>query len=95
MDTTLYALLMNTLEEQTECNSWNGFKIEVVNKLPEIKNQNTIYLVIVLKEEYINTLIKENEFDEAVDFVEKLYINNVDAIITINDELNKHCPRII
>ena len=55
MDTTLYALLMNTLEEQTECNSWNGFKIEVVNKLPEIQNQNTIYLVIVLKEEYINT----------------------------------------
>ena len=54
MDTTLYALLMNTLEE-TECNSWNGFKIEVVNKLPEIQNQNTIYLVIVLKEEYINT----------------------------------------
>ena len=29
----------------------------------------------------VNTLIKENEFDEAVDFVEKLYINNVDAII--------------
>lgn len=55
MDTTLYALLMNALEEQTECNSWNGFKIEVVNKLPEIQNQNTIYLVIVLKEEYINT----------------------------------------
>lgn len=55
MDTTLYTLLMNALEEQTECNSWNGFKIEVVNKLPEIQNQNTIYLVIVLKEEYINT----------------------------------------
>lgn len=55
MDTTLYALLMNTLQGQTECNSWNGFKIEVVNKLPEVQNQNTIYFVIVLKEEHINT----------------------------------------
>lgn len=29
----------------------------------------------------VNTLIKENEFDDAVSFVEQLYINNVDAII--------------
>lgn len=55
MDTTLYALLMNTLQGQTECNSWNGFKIEVVNKLPEVQNQNTIYFVIVSEEEHINT----------------------------------------
>ena len=55
MDMTLYALLMDTLQRQTECNSWNGFKIEVVNKLPEVQKQNTIYLVVVLKEEYINT----------------------------------------
>ena len=55
MDMALYALLQSNLEGQTECKLWNGFKIEVVNKLPEIQNQNTIYLVIVLKEEYINT----------------------------------------
>lgn len=55
MDMTLYALLMNTLQGQKECNSWNGFKIEVVNKLPEVQNQNTIYFVIASEEEYINT----------------------------------------
>lgn len=55
MDMALYALLKNTLDSQSECKTWNGYRIEVVNKLPEIQNQNTIYLVIVLKEEYINT----------------------------------------
>lgn len=29
----------------------------------------------------VNTLIKENEFDEVVEFIEELYLNNVDAII--------------
>jgi len=29
----------------------------------------------------VNTLIKENEFDEVVEFVEELYLNNIDAII--------------
>lgn len=29
----------------------------------------------------VNTLIKDEEFDEVVDFVERLYLNNVDAII--------------
>lgn len=29
----------------------------------------------------VNTLIKENEFDKALSFIEMLYINNVDAII--------------
>lgn len=29
----------------------------------------------------VNTLIKEKEFEEVVEFVEELYINNVDAII--------------
>ena len=34
---------------------WNGFKIEVVDKLPEKQIPNTIYFVIMIKEEYINT----------------------------------------
>lgn len=29
----------------------------------------------------VNTLIKDNEFEEVIDFVKQLYINNVDAII--------------
>jgi hypothetical protein len=53
MDMALYALLKNQLSEQTECKTWNGFKIEVVNKLPEKQIPNTIYFVV--KEEYINT----------------------------------------
>lgn len=35
MDMALYALLKNQLSEQTECKTWNGFKIEVVDKLPK------------------------------------------------------------
>lgn len=55
MDMALYALLKNQLSEQTECKTWNGFKIEVVDKLPEKQIPNTIYFVIMIKEEYINT----------------------------------------
>lgn len=55
MDMALYALLKNTLENQSECKTWNGYRIEVANELPEVQKQNTIYLVVVLKEEYINT----------------------------------------
>ncbi len=29
----------------------------------------------------VNTLIKDNEFDEVIEFIKQLYINNVDAII--------------
>ena len=53
MDMALYALLQSNLEGQTECKLWNGFKIEVVDKLPEKQIPNTIYFVI--KEAYINT----------------------------------------
>jgi hypothetical protein len=53
MDMALYALLQSNLEGQTECKLWNGFKIEVVKKLPEKQIPNTIYFVV--KEEYINT----------------------------------------
>ena len=45
MDMALYALLKNQLSEQTECKTWNGFKIEVVDKLPEKQIPNTIYFV--------------------------------------------------
>ena len=55
MDMALYALLQSNLEGQTECNLWHGFKIEVVDKLPEKQIPNTIYFVIMIKEEYINT----------------------------------------
>lgn len=55
MDMALYALLQSNLEGQTECKLWNGFKIEVVDKLPEKQIPNTIYFVIMIKEEYINT----------------------------------------
>ena len=45
MDMTLYALLMKELEKQESFSSWNGFKIEVVDELPNISTANTIYLV--------------------------------------------------
>lgn len=45
MDMALYALLKNTLDGQSECKTWNGYRIEVVDELPEVQNTNTIYLV--------------------------------------------------
>ena len=45
MDMTLYALLMNKLNGKDECMTWNGYKIEVVDELPDIQIPNTIYLV--------------------------------------------------
>ena len=45
MDMTLYALLLKKLNGQTECVTWNGFRIEVVDELPDIQIPNTIYLV--------------------------------------------------
>ena len=50
MDMTLYALLLNKLNGQTECVTWNGYKIDVVDELPDIQIPNTIYLVFVKKE---------------------------------------------
>jgi hypothetical protein len=53
MDMTLYALLMKELEGQESCPSWTGYKIEVVDELPDIQIRNTIYLIkssIVKKE---------------------------------------------
>ena len=45
MDMTLYALLMGKLEKINECLTWNGFKIEVVDELPDIQVPNTIYFI--------------------------------------------------
>lgn len=45
MDMTLYALLMKELEGQESSPSWNGYKIEVVDELPDIQIPNTIYLI--------------------------------------------------
>ena len=45
MDMTLYALLMKELEGQKSFSSWNGYKIEVVDELPNTPTANTIYLV--------------------------------------------------
>lgn len=45
MDMTLYALLMGKLNEQEECKTWNGFKIEIVDEIPEVPSPNTIYFV--------------------------------------------------
>ena len=46
MDMTLYALLIGKLEKNEECLTWNGFKIEVVDAIPEIQAPNTIYFVM-------------------------------------------------
>ena len=45
MDMTLYALLMGKLENIKECLTWNGFKIEIVDTIPEVQTPNTIYFV--------------------------------------------------
>ena len=50
MDMTLYALLLNKLNGQTECTTWNGFKIEVVDEIPTSQVPNTIYFVKYSKE---------------------------------------------
>ena len=45
MDMTLYALLLNKLNGQTECVTWNGFRIEIVDSIPEVPLPNTIYFI--------------------------------------------------
>ena len=45
MDMTLYALLLNKLNGQTECTTWNGFRIEIVDSIPEVPSPNTIYFI--------------------------------------------------
>ena len=45
MDMTLYALLMNKLDGKDECLTWNGFKIEVVDEIPDMQVPNTIYFI--------------------------------------------------
>ena len=68
MDMTLYALLMSKLKGQTECTTWNGFKIEVVDEIPTSQVPNTIYFVkstIVCSKEGIvdengNNIVDEN-----------------------------------
>ena len=69
MDMTLYALLMGKLNGQTECTTWNGFKIEVVDEIPTSQVPNTIYFVkkstTVYSEEEIvdengNNIVDEN-----------------------------------
>ena len=45
MDMTLYALLLNKLNGQTECVTWNGFRIEIVDSIPKVPSPNTIYFI--------------------------------------------------
>ena len=45
MDMTLYSLIIKKLEGQNECLTWNGFKIEVVDELPDVQVPNTIYFI--------------------------------------------------
>ena len=45
MDMTLYALLLNKLNGQTECTTWNGFRIEIVDSMPGVPSPNTIYFI--------------------------------------------------
>ena len=45
MDMTLYALLMRKLQDQKECLTWNGTRVEVVDAIPESPQPNTIYFV--------------------------------------------------
>ena len=54
MDMTLYALVMSKFNEQTQCETWNGFRIEIVDELPNVQVPNTIYF-IKLEVTYIQT----------------------------------------
>lgn len=45
MDMTLYALVMSKFNEQTQCETWNGFRIEIVDELPDVQVPNTIYFI--------------------------------------------------
>ena len=45
MDMTLYALLMGKLKDTEECLTWNGFRIEIVDSMPEVPSPNTIYFI--------------------------------------------------
>ena len=45
MDMTLYSLLVNKLKNIDECLTWNGFRIEIVDAIPEVQAPNTIYFV--------------------------------------------------
>ena len=45
MDITLYSLLVNKLKKIDECLTWNGFRIEIVDAIPEVQAPNTIYFV--------------------------------------------------
>ena len=69
MDMTLYAMLMNSLQEQTECKLWNGYRIEIVDVIPETQNHNTIYFVKsdieVGEVVYLNNEAEEVEESEA------------------------------
>ena len=59
MDMTLYSLVLSKLENQDSCLLWNGFRIEIVDELPNVQVPNTIYFIksnIAKKEEtYIQT----------------------------------------
>jgi hypothetical protein len=45
MDMVLYSLIMNQLKKQDICSTWNGFRIVIVDELPEVQAPNTIYLI--------------------------------------------------
>ena len=36
---------MSKFNEQTQCETWNGFRIEIVDELPSFQAPNVIYFV--------------------------------------------------
>lgn len=61
MDMTLYSLVLSKLENQDSCLLWNGFRIEVVDELPESQAPNTIYFV---KSNFALTSVDEAHLEE-------------------------------
>ena len=62
MDMTLYSLVLSKLKNQENCLLWNGFRIEVVDKLPETQAPNTIYFV---KSDFALASVKTVEEEEG------------------------------
>lgn len=62
MDMTLYSLVLSKLKNQENCLLWNGFRIEVVDELPETQAPNTIYFV---KSDFALTSVETVEEEEG------------------------------
>ena len=44
-DNELGISLLKKLNGQTECVTWNGFRIEIVDSMPKVPSPNTIYFI--------------------------------------------------